>query len=206
MYPNFVRQGKSDIWNSRSLNNGDCIYLGGKHAFERSLLEGYTCQLVGSPNSWNKAVDGWNLEAFNSSTDVKRTNWQLRLSLAFMKYKIIQFDLCIGSELVSIPCAVRDFDKWAWETFPHRLTSFVYLWSNHKSLIGPCQSDCSRCIIMDGHKKCRRTVCRSKQVEVSTEEFESLKIGCCRTPIRGSHYCEIHQNEHSIVHTSVGIG
>lgn len=197
VYPNFIRQAKSDIWNSVSLNSGNYVYLGGKHAFERALIEGYTCQLVGSPNSWNKVVDGWNLEAFNSGAEEKRTSWQLRLSHAFMKYKTIQFDLCIGSSQVSLPCAVRDFDKWLWETFPQRLTSFVYLWSNHKLLIGPCESNCSQCIIMDGHQKCRRRVCRAKQVEVKTEEFESLKIGCCRTPIRGSHYCEIHQSEHS---------
>ena len=77
VYPNFIRQGKSDIWTSSSLNNGDYVYLGGKHAFERALIEGYTCQLVGSPNSWNKVVDGWNLEAFNSRIDEKRSSWQL---------------------------------------------------------------------------------------------------------------------------------
>ena len=197
VYPNFVRRDNSDVWTSISLNAGDFIYLGGKHAFERALIEGYTCQLVGSPNSWNKAVDGWNLEAFNSGDDDKRGNWQLRLSLAFMKYKIIQFDLCVGNELVTVPSTNLMFDQWAWETFPERLVCFIYLWSNHKSLIHPCGSDCSRCVIIDGHQKCRRRICRVKHVTVRTEEFHALKIGCCRTPARGSHYCELHQAEHS---------
>ena len=195
VYPNFVRQNKVDIWTSESLNNGEFVYVGGRYSYERALLEGYRCQLMGSPNSWNKVVDGWNLEAFNSGADKKRANWQLRLSFAFMKYKILQFDLCVGAGMVSVPCTVQGFDVWAWDTFPRRLTSFIYLWNNHKTLVGPCGLDCSRCLIIDGHQRCRRRVCRAKQVEVSTEEFDSLKIGCCRTPKRGSYYCELHQDE-----------
>ena len=184
------------------MHNSDYVYLGGKHAFERALIEGYTCQLVGSPNSWNKTVDDWNLEAFNAGTSDKETNWQLRLSLAFMTYWLIQFDLSIGKSLVVVPHCVRDFDRWAWDTFPDRLTHFVYLWSHHASLMGTCGPDCSRCIIMNGHQKCRQRVCRAKQIEVNTEEFSALKIGCCRTLIRHSHYCEIHKGENSPNRTS----
>ena len=32
---------------------------------------------------------------------------------------------------------------------------------------------------------------------INTEEFQSLKIGCCRTPIRGSKYCALHQEQDS---------
>ncbi|CAF1429914.1 unnamed protein product [Adineta ricciae] len=198
IYPNFIRQGSLDTWTSDSLNSGDFVYLGGRHAFERALIEGYTCQLLGSPSSWNKAVDGWNLEAFNSGSAEKRNSWQLRLSLAFMKYKTIQFDLCVGNTVVNVPSSIGAFDQWAWDTIPDRLVSFVYLWSNHASLMGACGIDCCRCIVMDGHQKCRRRVCRAKQVMVSTEEFDSLKIGCCRTPIRGSQYCELHQDQHLV--------
>lgn len=195
VYPNFIRCNHIDIWTSASLNNGDLVYLGGRHAFERALIEGYTCQLLGSPHSWNKTVDGWNLEAFDAGAEEKRSNWQLRLSLAFMKYKTIQFDLCVGNGEVNVPSSISAYDEWSWNTFPKRLTSFVYLWSNHAKFMGTCGPDCSRCIIMDGHQKCRRRVCLAKQVMVNTEEFQSLKIGCCRTPMRGSGYCEVHQEQ-----------
>ncbi|CAF4548401.1 unnamed protein product, partial [Rotaria magnacalcarata] len=49
------------------------------------------------------------------------------------------------------------------------------------------------CIVIDGHQKYRRRVCRAKNVQVSTEEFESLTIGCCRTPSLGSRFRELHQ-------------
>ncbi|CAF2077322.1 unnamed protein product, partial [Rotaria magnacalcarata] len=105
----------------------------------------------------------------------------------------VEFDLCIGSSSVSIPSSAREFDIWMWDQYPRLLSSFVYLWSNHKTLIKSCGSNCSQCIVIDGHQKCRRRVCHAKNVQVSTEEFESLTVGCCRTPSLGSRFCELHQ-------------
>jgi hypothetical protein len=170
------------------------IYLGGEQVFERALIENYTCQLVSKPNSWQKFVDGLNLGAFNSNLMEMKIEWRKRLAMAFIKYKILQFDLSIGSSKVLIPSSIREFDEWIWSQFPRLLSSFVYLWSNHKTLIGPCGLNCSQCIIIDGHQKCRRRICRAKHVQVSTEEFASLTVGCCRTPRIGSQFCELHQN------------
>lgn len=63
-------------------------------------------------------------------------------------------------------------------------------------MIGPCGTNCSQCIVIDGHQKCRRRVCAAKHVQVSTEEFASLTVGCCRTPRLASRYCDLHQNLH----------
>ncbi|CAM4804757.1 unnamed protein product [Rotaria magnacalcarata] len=95
--------------------------------------------------------------------------------MAFIKYKLVEFDLCIGSSSVSIPSSAREFDIWMWDQYPRLLSSFV------------------QCIVIDGHQKYRRRVCRAKNVQVSTEEFESLTIGCCRTPSFGSRFRELHQ-------------
>lgn len=113
--------------------------------------------------------------------------------MVFLKYKLIEFDLCIGSTLISIPSSARDFDQWAWDQYPRLLSSFIYLWSNHRSLIGPCDKNCSQAIIIDGHQKCRRRVCAAKRVDVSTEEFISLTVGCCWTPSFRSKFCNLHQ-------------
>ncbi|CAK9189218.1 unnamed protein product [Sphagnum troendelagicum] len=202
VYPNYVREGHCDVFTSTSLNSGEFVYLGGRQVFERALIESYTCQLLGSAHSWEKAVDAWNLEAFNSGIDIsKRGNWQKRLSEAVLKYKTVQFDLCVGTPNVVVPKDVTGFDQWAWNEFPRLLSAFVYLWSNHKMLIGSCGTKCSRCVVIDGHQKCRRRICRAKQVQVDTEEFQSLTIGCCRTPLRGSHYCLLHQEQHSSLDT-----
>ena len=191
LYPNFTRCAELDTFTSHSLYNTNYVYFGGDHGFARGLIESYMCQLVGSSLSWNKYVDGCNLEAFNRGGP-EQSNWQNHFSHWILKYYLVQFDLCIGSKEVVIPKANEDFDRWAWELFPRLLTSFVYLWTNHKSLIGPCNNQCTRCVVIDGHQKCRRRVCRAKEIEVHTSEFDSIKVGCCRTPIRGSHHCKEH--------------
>lgn len=193
VYPNFSRQKNIATFTSESLQRHDTVFLGGKYAFERALIENYTCQLVSRASSWQKFVDGLNLGAFNTNLTNKKIDWRKRLAMAFLKYKIVEYDLSIGSPTVSIPCSNHEFDLWIWNEYPRFLSSFVYLWSNHKTIIGSCGSRCSQCIIIDGHQKCRRRVCREKNVRISTEEFDSLTIGCCRTPNLGSHFCELHQ-------------
>lgn len=185
-----------DTYTSASMYNSDYIYFGGDYGFERALIESYMCQLVGSSLSWNKFVDGCDLEAYNRG-DNGRSNWQKRFSHWILKFYMVQFDLCTGSKEVMIPKANTDFDQWAWLSFPRLLTSFVYLWTNHKSIVGPCDDNCSRCVIIDGHQKCRRRICRAKEVHVDTNEFDALRVGCCRTPNRGSHYCSEHQTIHA---------
>ncbi len=196
VYPNHFRQGKINSFTSKSLQMDNMVYLGGGHVFERALIENYTCQLLGKASSWQKFVDGLNLDAFNSNLTDTKAEWRKKLAMVFIKYKIIEFDLSIGSLLVSTPSSACEFDEWIWNQFPRLLSSFVYLWSNHKTLIGPCASNCSQCIVIDGHQKCRRRICRAKHVQVSTEEFTSLTVGCCRTPRLGSHFCDLHQNLH----------
>ncbi|CAF2670037.1 unnamed protein product [Rotaria sp. Silwood2] len=193
VFPNYFRQDKINVFTTKSLQNGDMIYLGGKQVFERSLIENYTCQLLGRASSWQKFVDGLNLDAFNSNLIDTKSEWRKKLAVAFIKYKIVEYDLSIGSPVVSIPCSAVAFDEWLWNGFPRFLSSFIYLWTNHKTLIGACSSSCTQCIIIDGHQKCRRRICRAKHVHLSTEEFTSLKVGCCRTPVLGSNFCHLHQ-------------
>ena len=194
MYSNFFRQGKVSTFTSNSLQHGDMVHLGGGQVFERKLIEHYTSQLVSKASSWQKFVDGLNLSAFNSNLTESKAEWRKRFAMAFIKYKTIEFDLSLGSPAVSIPSSVCDFDDWIWKQFPRLLTSFVYLWSNHKTLIGSCTADCSRTVIVDGHQKCRRRICRAKNVQIATEEFRSLTVGCCRTPRMRSYFCELHQD------------
>ena len=129
VYPNFSREGTTITFTSESLQKYDRVYLGGHQAFERTLIENYTCQLINNASSWQKFVDGLNLGAFNSNVSEAKTEWRKRLAMAFIKYKIIEFDLSIGSAAVSMPSSARAFDVWIWNEYPRLLSSFVYLWS-----------------------------------------------------------------------------
>jgi hypothetical protein len=131
-----------------------------------------------------------------------------RFSQIVFTYKILEMDLCLGSSHVITPREIDQFDLWAWSQYPRLVSRFIYLWSNHKTLIGPCKmtnNNCSSCFTIDGHQKARRRVCRSKQVDYMSSDFtKPLVIGCWRTPIRGSLYCDLHQRSQTLPKTSSG--
>ncbi|CAF4653683.1 unnamed protein product [Rotaria magnacalcarata] len=92
----------------------------------------------------------------------------------------------------SCPTCYQNFNEWAWYQFPRLLSCFIYLWTNNRAIIEPCDKHCSQCLIVDGHQKCRRRICAFKDVQVNTEEMSNLVIGCCRTPATASRYCTLH--------------
>ena len=168
--------------------------MGGRFAIARCIINTYSCNIVNNANSWWKTSDSLNLEAFNEGLEqIQPLCWK-RLAQALYMYKILQFHLMMGCSNIIIPMSLRDFDDWAWKSYPKMLSWFIYLWSSHKEIIGPCGNKCSAAVIIDGHQKCRRRVCRYKDVEVKTDEFEKLVIGCCRSPLFRSRYCSLHQD------------
>jgi hypothetical protein len=194
IFPNFIRAAEEHIYSFISLCYGRFVYMGGHYAVARRVINAYSCNVVNNANSWWKTADSLNLEAFNEGLEqVQPLCWK-RLAQALYMYKVIQFHLTMGCLSVKIPMALRDFDKWSWENYPKMLSWFIYLWSSHKEIIGPCHDKCSAAVIIDGHQKCRRRVCRYKDVEVQTDEFEKLVIGCCRSPLFNFHYCFLHQH------------
>ncbi|CAM4793118.1 unnamed protein product [Rotaria magnacalcarata] len=107
-------------------------------------------------------------------------------------FLIIQLDISFGHSNVSIPFQLKNFNEWAWYQFPRLLSCFIYLWTNYRAIIEPCDKHCSQCLLVDGHQKCRRPICAFKDVQINTEEMSNLVIGCCRTPATASRYCTLH--------------
>jgi hypothetical protein len=193
IFPNFIRVAQMHHYSLVSLNHGTHVYMGGQYAFTRCLMSTYSCNVVNYANSWWKTCESLNLQAFNDDALQLQPLYWKRLARALFIHKVLEFQLTMGCDVVKVPLSLRSFDAWAWEHYPKMLSWFIYLWSRHKEIIGTCGNDCSAAIIVDGHQKCRRRVCRYKNVRVSTEEFDELTIGCCRSLLFKSHFCSLHQ-------------
>jgi hypothetical protein len=112
--------------------------MGGHYAVARRVINAYSCNVVNNANSWWKTADSLNLEAFNEGLEqVQPLCWK-RLAQALFMYKVIQFHLTMGCPSIKISMPLRDFDKSSWENYPKMLSWFIYLWSSHKEIIGPC--------------------------------------------------------------------
>ncbi len=194
IFPNFFRINKYNVYTHDSLHYGDYVYLGGDIAIERSFIEKYTAQIIYHDHSMIGTAATMNQEAINHGYPQLAPVDRRILSNIIHAYLVIQYDLSMGSKSVSTPCSLADFDQWAWEQFPRLLSCFIYVWKNHRTLVGPCGDHCSKCLIIDGHQKSRRRIGAFKDVRVETEEMKDLVIGCCQTPIRWSRYCRVHKN------------
>lgn len=198
IYPNFIEQGNSKRITTKSLHHGEFVYFGGKYAYERALIEQYTANLITNANSWMKTVDSLNLQAFNGEQHQEHVVDRRILARMMYMYNVVQFDLFLGNPHVELPKSLDDFDDWVWSVYPRYLTAFIFFWSRHKEIIGSCnENKCSKALVVDGHQKSRRRVCKVKDIEIRTDLFDKMLVGCCRTPVRYSEYCNLHFCEYT---------
>jgi len=208
IYPNYIQEKNTKKFTSESIQHGSYVYLGGAYACERRIIERYSSDLISTSHSWQKQTDSSNLLAFNTNQYQTVPMNMRRFAQMVYIFKPVEMNFCLGSVTVIIPKEIDQFDLWAWHQYPRLLSTFIYLWSNDKTLIGPCKTannNCSSCFTIDGHHKARRRICRTKQVDYMSGDFtEPLVIGCWRTPMRHSLYCEIHQNSRYAYEASKG--
>ncbi|CAF3149542.1 unnamed protein product, partial [Rotaria sp. Silwood2] len=183
IYPNFIEQGDTKRISTKSLYHGDFVYIGRRYTYKRALIEQYTADLITNADSWLKTVDSLNRQAFNSEQHQEYVIDRRTLACTMYIYNIVQLDLFVGTPYVDLLKSLDLFDDRAWNNYPRLLASFIYFWSRHKETIGLCNRDkCSEAIVVDGHQKCRRRVCKVKDIQVKTDLFDKMVVGCCRTP------------------------
>lgn len=192
IYPNFIHNNDGHIFSNESLQFNRYIYLGGHTAIERSIIDEYISQIVQHDVSMTAFAASMNQEAFNNASSQLAHIDRRLLASIILAFLVLQLEISFGYSNVTAPTQLRDFDKWSWYRFPRFLACFIYLWTNHLEIIGPCGDHCSKCLVIDGHQKCRRRICAFKDVTVNTAESKNLVIGCCRTPIQSAKYCQLH--------------
>ncbi|CAF1688614.1 unnamed protein product, partial [Adineta ricciae] len=105
------------------------------------------------------------------------------LQSVWLYYELTNF-IFMTSKLkeISYPYAIAEKRNLNW--IYHIFTVF---WSNHEDIFGSCKcGHCSRVIILDGHQKPRRLVCKYDNVTslVNINELGPLNKGCPYMPQR----------------------
>ena len=192
IFPNFIRINNQNVYSHDSLHFGGYVYLGGDVAVERCIIEKFIAHIINYDISMLGYAAGLNQEALNGDFYQVVPIDRRLLANMIHAFLVIQLDLSFGTFNISTPAKFEDFQEWAWQQFPRLLSYFIYLWVNHRSIVGSCGEHCSKCLVVDGHQKSRRRICAFKDVQVNTEEMLDVVIGCCRTPMISSRYCELH--------------
>ncbi|CAF2209413.1 unnamed protein product [Rotaria magnacalcarata] len=193
-YLNFVLHEDKHIYSHESRHFGSYAYIGGDVAIERATINKFTAEFIHLASSIHGFVNSLNQEAFNNGQSQLGNVDPHTLSSIFYRYLYIQTYISRGIKSVCTPTNMGDYDLWAWREFPRLLSCFKYLWMNHDQIVGPCNDQCSKCIVVDGHQKCRRRIFSFKDVRIDTDEVKQIVIGCCRTPGSNSRYCDAHIN------------
>jgi hypothetical protein len=194
VYGNFFKCNGQHVYSHKSLHAGDFVYVGGDFAVERAVIDRFSAEFIHHDLSIHAMVHSLNQEAANNGHFQLTTVDPHVLSFILYCYLYIQLDICVGNQEVRTPARIDDHDQWTWAQFPRLLTAFTHLWMNHETLIGRCNEQCSKCLVVDGNQKCRRRICAFKDVRVNTNEMQDLVIGCCRTPATASRFCDKHQD------------
>jgi hypothetical protein len=105
-------------------------------------------------------------------------------------YNIILFEFMLGKgETVTLPYSLHRSElehhfEYSSGWWYHLFCTF---WSRHKTLpnINCDSTQCSKCIIVDGHQKSKRIVCEYKNVvDTTIDEMTSVEVGCPYGPRR----------------------
>ncbi|CAF4512974.1 unnamed protein product, partial [Didymodactylos carnosus] len=110
----------------------------------------------------------------------------------------------MGYNSVDIPSKTKltTTDDFIYSQFEQCYQEYVFFWSYHRSF-KPCPSLCSVAAVVDGHQKFRRRICKKKDINIKTNEFDEITVGCSHTPLFRSQYCEQHQPGDTQISSSV---
>lgn len=170
------------------------FYLSDSIAFTYSILFDYTCQLLHDQCPFQSfariLIDRYNYEQQNNGVTFQVIQLSKLFQCHWLLYQIVRFEFMMGStQIVNLPASLNRHE------LSHYFEScsgwwyhmFVTFWSRHKSIpnIKCSTSNCSRCVIVDGHQKNRRLVCGFKNVvDTTIDEMTAIEIGCPYTPCR----------------------
>lgn len=170
------------------------FYLSDSFGFTYSVLFDYTCQLLHDQCPFQSfariLIDRYNYEQQSNGVVLQVIQLSKLFQCHWLLYQIVRFEFMMGStQVVNLPVSLNrhevsnhfEFCSGWWYHL------FVTFWSRHKLIpnIKCNPSNCSRCVIVDGHQKNRRLVCGFKNViDTTIEEMTAIEIGCPYTPRR----------------------
>ncbi len=89
--------------------------------------------------------------------------------------------------------SAESIDAHALELIPEITTAFTKKWTGNYHKDNCKHPQCSKAFGMDGHFKCKRSVCdASDEVFISCPELGDISVGCPKTPAIRSFFCAEH--------------
>ena len=89
--------------------------------------------------------------------------------------------------------SAESIDSHALALIPEITKAFTKKWTGPYHKDNCKHPECSKAFGMDGHFKCKRSVCDARdEVFITCPELGDIPVGCQKTPILGSFHCSDH--------------
>ncbi|CAF2103032.1 unnamed protein product [Rotaria magnacalcarata] len=201
----------------------ECIHYSGSLVFSKEFLVSFSCQLIDNYVTFDafaaSTVKTINKLHSNNADVITSDNLARSLEAVWLYYELTNFVFMTSkSTEISYPCAMSEGrtkikgNQSLRAIFIERNLNWIYhvftvFWSRHQDIFGSCKcGNCSQVIILDGHQKPRRLVCKYDNVTslINADELGPLNRGCPYPPRRrkldnrqpndaGHYYCDHHR-------------
>jgi hypothetical protein len=146
-------------------------YLGGRYAFETSVLKDYLILFAIGAITIYAFVDVYNFKHRLIANDNRKLDRKL-FTRTVLSFALAHFLFFMGYSNIHFPhnCSGENLDIffYRYQRIVHVL--FVHFWSQHK-YFSPCGMHCSRMIVGDGNQKIRRLICKFHSLVLFTLFF-----------------------------------
>ncbi|CAF1481011.1 unnamed protein product, partial [Didymodactylos carnosus] len=179
-------------------------------SFASALLS--MCSSVSGFVKWyNDKLDTYQKYSFSGSTSGSRSVIkqsrkmdEKHFQINFLMYEIIKFIfMFIEVDRIEIPMSFRnadDVNTFFYQWKDRCYAAFVRFWMEHKKIFGPvCSDTCSICLVVDGHQKPDRPICKFNNCFDNTiNELGPVLVGCPYSSVRNidgrnpHHLCPKH--------------
>lgn len=166
-YPNYICQSsgtgkyKRIFHISDFFHNKKYTFMGGKTAFERSLLIRYLVDLYDGGNTVHAYIQSYN----------HRQGWayshrplnELLFYRFLISFALIHYYFWMGYDQVIFPKNVKGdcLENFFYESHENVKKCFIRFWGRHNTF-APCTNNCSKLINADGNWKFGRHICMDK--------------------------------------------
>ncbi|CAF1169980.1 unnamed protein product [Adineta steineri] len=205
----------------------DFIHFSGSTVFSKEILVSFSSQLIDDYATFEGFASA-TIKVFNRlhpsrEDDITADNLARNLEAVWIYYELTNFLLMASkSTYIRFPYAMSEGrtrikgQQSLRAIFIERNLNWIYhvfttFWSNHEIVFGTCKcGNCSKVIVIDGHQKPRRIVCRYDNVTsiINATELGPINKGCPYMPRRKNsdnqesdeyayYYCDYHRSKHA---------
>ncbi|CAF1413648.1 unnamed protein product [Adineta ricciae] len=176
--------------------NAEVVVLFSNVGYEKNILHQLDADILFKHSGFSNFVNAYNFMCQKNGCRDTRLMDRFHIEKTWFIWSLGHFFREVNI-YIRVPTGT-DFQSALLQIQPDLKKLFAQKWArkNHETYCGP---NCCATVVLDGHQKATRRVCRVKNLTVPCEDdsLPSVKVGCSATPAFKSKVCEAHKSDNN---------